>query len=126
LIEYSLAATFDSPRRRRRPEAGIIVPIRLQASALARQFQLGNALFQLRDLFTRPFEDGALGIEFFAGDKVEAAQSMRQHIPKIGFHVVPRLRQSRRNQGSQPVRELVYGVHVDHVVASMRTQIRTS
>ena len=92
----------------------------------ARRFQLGHVLFQQRDLFAGSFQYRALGIEFFAGDKVEAAQSMRQHIPKIGFHVVPRLRQSRRNQGSQPVRELVYGVHVDHVVASMRTQIRTS
>src|SRR6185437_5148964 len=79
---------------------------------------------QLRDLFTRPLEDGALGVEFLTGDKVEAAQSVRQHIPEIGFHVVPRLRQSRRNQGSQPMRELVYGVHVNHVVASMRPQVR--
>jgi hypothetical protein len=98
-------------------------PVDRWRSGLPRRFQISHAFFQLHDLFTCPVEDGALGVEFLAGDKVEAAQSVRQHIPEIGFHVVPRLRQSWRNQSSQPMRELVYGVHVDHVVASMRPEV---
>src|SRR5690606_3394877 len=49
--------------------------------------------------------------------------SVSRPLPRMCVHVVPRLRQSRRNQGSQPMRELVYGVHVDHVVASMRPRL---
>ena len=76
--------------------------------------ELGHALLQFVDLGARTRQHLHLDFEFFAGDRVEAAQSLRQHILEVGPQILLRLCQPWRYQRHKPQGNLIDVLLIHH------------
>jgi hypothetical protein len=77
-------------------------------------FKFGDALLQFVDLGTRTRQHLRLDFEFFAGDQVEAAQSLRQNILEVGSQILLRLCQPWRYQRHKPQGNLIDILLIHH------------
>lgn len=79
-----------------------------------RGFQFGHALLQFVDLGAGTRQHLGLDFEFFTGDQVEAAQSLRQNILEVGSQILMRLCQSWRYQRHKPQGNLIDILPIHH------------
>ena len=79
-----------------------------------RDLQLGHASLQFVDLGAGARQYLGLDFEFFAGDKVEAAQSLRQDVMEVGSQILLRLCQSWRYQRHKSQGYLIDVLPVHH------------
>lgn len=93
---------------------GALKDVDRRVSGNLARFQIGEALLELLDPFASSAQHHALNIEFIARDKVEATQSMRQNIAKVGLEILSSQRNPWRHQPCESLRELVNGFNTDH------------
>ena len=79
-----------------------------------RSLQLGYASLQFVDLRTAAGQHLALDVEFFTGDKIEAAQSLRQNILEVGAQILMRLCHPWRYQRHKSQGNLVDILPIHH------------
>jgi hypothetical protein len=76
--------------------------------------ELDDAALQFVDLGARTRQHLRLDFEFFAGDQVEAAQSLRQNILEVGSQILLRLCQPWRYQRHKSQGNLVDILPIHH------------
>ena len=69
--------------------------------------EFGHAPLQFLDLGPGARKHLALDVELLAGDQLEATQSLRQDIAKVGAEILVRLSQSWRNQRNKSQGKLI-------------------
>jgi hypothetical protein len=96
--------------------AAMVATCRKTSAAVAGQpgFQFDHASFQLLDPLAGARQQQALDVELLAGDKIEAAQSLRQNIAEVGLEILSGLRQPWRYQRRKSLRDLVDTLNLDH------------
>ena len=76
--------------------------------------EFGHASLQFVDLGAGTRQNLSLDFEFFAGDQIEAAQSLRQNVLEIGPQILLRLCQSWRYQRHKSQGNLIDILPIHH------------